>query len=551
MTDVTVASTSGNSDGAVTDVDVVVVGAGFAGIYSLYHLRDLGFRVQVIETGDGVGGTWYWNRYPGARCDVPSLEYSYGFSKELQQEWEWTEIMPAREEIEEYLNHVVDRFDLRRDIKFGTRVTAATFDEAGARWLVETDAGDRYSAPFCVMATGCLSAPTMPEVEGRDSFEGRVLQTSLWPREGVDFTGLRVGLIGTGSSGVQATPEIAREAEHLYVFQRTATYSFPAYRGMIDPELQKSFKANPADFRRRQREAFAGIAGFGGALGPAQPPERKILETPWEEQLEVLDELGFWAARAWGDVFVDLEANEAGAELFREMIRRTIDDPEVAEALSPRGYPIGCKRLVFGVDYYEAFNRDNVTLVDLRKGAIESITPTGIRTGQGDYEVDIIIFATGFDAMTGALNRIDIRGRDGQLLRDVWAGGARTLLGLQSFGFPNLFIITGPGSPSVLANMVVGIEQHVEWIGDCLTYLRDHGRHSIEPTLAAQDAWVEHVNEVSKGTMFTAPSCNSWYLGANIPGKPRVFLPYVGGLPAYIERADAMASAGYEGFTLA
>ena len=552
MTDVTAAaSESGESDGAVAEVDVVVVGAGFAGIYSLYHLRDLGFTVQVIETGDGVGGTWYWNRYPGARCDVPSLEYSYGFSKELQQEWEWTEIMPAREEIEEYLNHVVDRFDLRRDIKFGTRVTAATFDEAGARWLVETDAGDRYSAPFCVMATGCLSAPTMPEVEGRDSFEGRVLQTSLWPREGVDFTGLRVGLIGTGSSGVQATPEIAREAEHLYVFQRTATYSFPAYRGMIDPELQKSFKANPGDFRRRQRAAFAGIAGFGGALGPAQPPERKILETPWEKQLEVLDELGFWAARAWGDVFVDLEANEAGAELFREMIRRTIDDPEVAEALSPRGYPIGCKRLVFGVDYYEAFNRDNVTLVDLSKGAIESITPTGIRTAEGDYEVDVVIFATGFDAMTGALNRIDIRGRDGQLLRDVWAGGARTLLGLQSFGFPNLFIITGPGSPSVLANMVVGIEQHVEWIGDCLTYLRDHGLHSIEPTLAAEDDWVEHVNEVSKGTMFTAPSCNSWYLGANIPGKPRVFLPYVGGLPAYIERADAMASAGYEGFTLA
>jgi cyclohexanone monooxygenase len=549
MTDVS--PEAANTDRATTDVDVVVVGAGFAGIYSLYHLRELGFTVQVIETGEGVGGTWYWNRYPGARCDVPSLEYSYGFSKELQQEWEWTEIMPAREEIEEYLNHVVDRFDLRRNIQFGTRVAAATFDEQRSRWLVETDAGDRYAAPFCVMATGCLSAPTMPEVAGRDSFEGRVLQTSRWPREGVDFSGLRVGLIGTGSSGVQATPEIARDAEHLYVFQRTATYSFPAYRGMIDPELQQAFKANPEEFRRRQREAFAGVAGFGGALGPSQPPQRKILETPWEQQLEVLDELGFWAARAWGDVFVDLDANEAGAELFREMIRRTIDDPEVAEALSPRGYPIGCKRLVFGVDYYEAFNRDNVTLVDLSKGAIEAITPTGIRTAQGDYELDVIIFATGFDAMTGALNRIDIRGRDGQLLRDAWADGARTLLGVQSFGFPNLFVITGPGSPSVLANMVVGIEQHVEWIGECLTYLRDHGYQSIEPTLAAQDEWVDHVNQVSEGTMYTAPSCNSWYLGANIPGKPRVFLPYVGGLPAYIERADAIAAAGYEGFAVA
>lgn len=537
-----------------TDLDVVVVGAGFAGIYMLYHLRSLGFSARVLEMGDGVGGTWYWNRYPGARCDVPSLEYSYGFSKELQQEWEWTEIMPAREEIEEYLNHVVDRFDLRRDIQLGTRVTAATFDDDRARWLVETETitgtGEQFSAPFCVMATGCLSAPTMPDVPGRDSFEGRILQTSLWPTEGVDLTGLRVGLIGTGSTGVQATPEIAREAAHLYVFQRTATYSFPAFRGMIDPELQRTFKSNPDDFRRQQREAFAGVAGFGGALGPAEPPTRRILETPWEDQLALLDELGFWAARAWGDVMVDLEANDAGAELFREMVRRTIDDPDVAEALSPRGYPLGCKRLVFGVDYYEAFNRDNVTLVDLRKGAIEAITPTGIRTAQADYDLDVIVFATGFDAMTGALNRIDIRGRGGQLLRDAWADGARTLLGLQSFGFPNLFTITGPGSPSVLANMVVGIEHHVEWIGACLTYLGDHGYRTIEPTLEAQDEWVEHVNEVAEGTMYVAATCNSWYLGANIPGKPRVFMPYVGGLPRYIEHAEAVAAADYEGFVL-
>ncbi|HXY92273.1 MAG TPA: NAD(P)/FAD-dependent oxidoreductase, partial [Acidimicrobiia bacterium] len=499
----------------------------------------------------GVGGTWYWNRYPGARCDVPSLEYSYGFSKELQLEWEWTEIMPAREEIEEYLNHVVDRFDLGRDIQLATRVTAATFDEATARWLVETDTGEQFSAAFLVMATGCLSAPMTPDIPGRDSFEGRTLQTSLWPNEPVDLTGLRVGLIGTGSSGVQATPEIAKEAAHLYVFQRSAVYSFPAFRGMIDAELVRQFKENPDEFRRQQRAAFAGVAGFGGALGPAQPPARKILETPWEEQLEVIDEEGFWGARAWADVLVDLEANEAGAELFREMIRRTVDDAEVAELLSPRGYPIGCKRLVFGVDYYEAFNRDNVTCVDLRRGAIETITPTGIQTEQGHYDLDVIIFATGFDAMTGALNRIDIRGRDGELLRDAWAAGARTLLGLQSVGFPNLFTVTGPGSPSVLANMVVGVEQHVEWIGECLTYLRDHGHHTIEPTIEAQDAWVEHVNEVAKGTMYTAATCNSWYLGANIPGKPRVFMPYVGGLPAYIQKADAVAAAGYEGFVLA
>jgi cation diffusion facilitator CzcD-associated flavoprotein CzcO len=431
-------------------------------------------------------------------------------------------------------------------------VTATTFDEENSRWLVETDTGERFWAQFLVMATGCLSAPTLPEdIPGRDSFEGRILQTSLWPEEGVDFTGLRVGLIGTGSSGVQATPEIAKEAEHLYVFQRSAVYSFPAFRGMIDQDLVAAFKENPDEFRRAQRAAFAGVAGFGGALGPAQPPERKILETPWEERLEVLEEQGFWGARAWADVLVDLEANEAGAELFREMIRRTVRDPEVAEKLSPRGYPIGCKRLVFGANYYEAFNRDNVTCVDLRRGRIQSITPTGIQTEQGHFDLDMIIFATGFDAMTGALNRIDIRGRDGRLLRDTWAEGARTYLGLQTVGYPNLFMVTGPGSPSVLANMVVGVEQHVEWIGDCMIYLRDHGYRTIEPTLEAQDEWVEHVNEVAKGTMYTAATCNSWYLGANIPGKPRVFMPYVGGLPRYIEKTDAVAAAGYEGFTLA
>jgi cation diffusion facilitator CzcD-associated flavoprotein CzcO len=541
-----------DSAGRTRELDVVVVGAGFGGIYALYHLRQLGFSVVAFEAGDGVGGTWFWNRYPGCRCDVPSLEYSYGFSNELQLEWEWTEIMPARAEIEEYLNHVVDRFDLRRDIQLGTRVVAAGFDEAAGRWMVETDTGDTVSARFCVMATGCLSAPTLPaDISGRESFEGRILQTSLWPREEVDLTGLRVGLIGTGSSGVQSTPEIAKQASHLYVFQRTATYSFPAFRGMIDESLQQKFKQDPDAFRRQQRQAFAGIAGFGGALGPSEPPARRILDAPMEERLAVIDELGFWGARAWADVAVDLEANEASAELFREMVRRTVDDPDVAEKLSPRGYPIGCKRLVFGVDYYETFNRPNVTLVDLKLGGIQEITPAGIRTEQGDFDLDVIIFATGFDAMTGALNRIDIRGRHGELLRDAWAAGPRTLLGLQSAGFPNLFMITGPGSPSVLANMVVGVEQHVEWIGACLTYLRDHGHNTIEATLDAQDAWVDHVNEVARGDVHTAPTCNSWYLGANIPGKPRVFMPYVGGLPRYIEQAEAVASAGYAGFALA
>jgi cyclohexanone monooxygenase len=533
------------------ELDAVVVGAGFAGIYSVYHLRALGFSVRALEMGDDVGGTWYWNRYPGARCDVPSLEYSYGFSRELQLEWEWTEIMPAQEEIEAYLHHVVERFDLARDIQLSTRVTAATFDEEQARWTVETDRGERFVARYLVMATGCLSAPVLPDdIPGRETFEGLVLQTSLWPREGVDLSGLRVGLIGTGSSGVQATPEIAKVAEHLYVFQRTAAYSFPAFRGMIDQDLVATFRENPDEFRRRQRESYAGVAGFGGALGTAVPPARNIRETSWEEQLEVIDQQGFWGARAWADAQFDLEANEMSCELFREMIRRTVRDPDVAERLSPRGYPIGCKRFLFGADYYEAFNRDNVTCVDLRRGRITGITPTGVDTEQGHFELDVIVYATGFDAMTGALDRIDIRGRDGVPLRDAWSEGARALLGLQVHGFPNLFTITGPGSPSVLANMVVGIEHHVEWIGDVLVHLRDHGYATIEATLDAQDAWVDHVNEVAQGSMFVAPTCNSWYLGANIAGKPRVFLPYIGGLPRYIEKVDAVVANGYEGFEL-
>jgi len=531
-------------------VDVVVVGAGMAGLYLLHHLRELGFSAIVLEQGGGVGGTWFWNRYPGARCDVPSLEYSFGFSDELQQEWEWTEIFPGQEELERYYNHVADRFDLRRDIRLDTRVTAATFDEAGTRWIVETEAGDRLIGRYCIMATGCLSAPSRPGVPGLEEFGGSVLQTSSWPREGADLAGKRVGLIGTGSSGVQATPEIAAVADHITVFQRTATYSWPSCNGPLDPEVQRATKRDYADLRRRQRETPGGVTDSTGAIILPSAEDRKILEATEEEKLAVLDELGWGASRAWSDVAFDPEANEAGAELYRAMVRRTVHDPDVADALSPKGFPIGCKRPVLDSHYFDTFNRDNVTLVDLRRGGIEAITETGIQTAHGHYELDVIVFATGFDAMTGALSRIDIRGRDGQLLRDAWAHGPRTLLGLQMAGFPNLFTVTGPGSPSVLANMVVGIEQHVEWIGACLVHLREHGHATIEPTLAAQDAWVEHVNAVATGTMFTVESCNSWYVGANIPGKPRVFLPYVGGLDVYIKKADAIAAAGYEGFRL-
>jgi len=538
------------TDHAAAEFDVVVVGAGMAGLYSLYHLRELGFSAVVLEQGDGVGGTWYWNRYPGARCDVPSLEYSFGFSDELQQEWEWSEVFPAQDELERYLNHVADRFDLRRDIHLGTRVAAATFDETANRWTVETEAGGSFTGRFVIMATGCLSVPQVPDIPGIDDFRGEVIYTSTWPRDGVDLAGKRVGLVGTGSSGVQATPELADMAGHLTVFQRTPTYTWPSYNGPLDPEVQHETKEHYAELRAGQRANPGGVTGSTGAIIMQMAEDRRILETTEEERLAVLDDLEWGASRVWSDALVDPEANEAACELYREMVRRTVHDPDLAESLSPRGFPIGCKRPVIDSHYFETYNRDDVSLIDLRKGGIETVTETGIRTAQGHVELDVIVFATGFDAMTGAVCRIDIRGRGGRLLRDEWADGPHTLLGLQSVGFPNLFTVTGPGSPAVLANMVVCIEQHVEWIGACLAYLRDHGCTTIEPTPEAQDAWGEHCRSIAQGTMMTVASCNSWYVGANIPGKPRVFLPYVGGLNNYIAKCDGVVDAGYEGFDL-
>jgi len=535
-------------DAAFSEFDALVVGAGLSGIYALHHLRELGFTAHVVEAGDGVGGTWYWNRYPGARCDVPSMEYSFGFSPELEQEWDWSEVFPAQDELERYFNHVVDRFDLRRDIQLSTRVVAATYDEEAARWMVETDRGDRFSARFLVMATGCLSAPLEPQIPGRDTFTGTSLFTNAWPKDDVDFTGQRVGLIGTGSSGVQATPVIAADADHLYVFQRTPSYAWPAGNRPLDPELQRAVKQQYRELRAEQRRIYGGVVGTSGAIAVPLPRDVKILEASEEERRAAVDELGWAACRAWSDVLSDLDANEAGADLYREMVRRVVVDPDAADGLSPRNLPLGCKRPILHTDYYETFNRDNVTLVDLRRGGIEKVTPNGISTAQGDFDLDMIVYATGFDAMTGALDRIDIRGRGGQRLREAWAAGARTYLGIQTVGFPNFFTITGPGSPSVLANMVVCAEQHVEWIGDCLVRMRERGHTTVEPTLDAQDAWVAQVNAVAQGTMYTAPTCTSWYLGDNIPGKVRVFLPWVGGLPAYIEHCERVVAADYEGF---
>ena len=526
----------------IAEIDVVVVGAGFAGCYMLHRVREMGLSVRVFETGSGVGGTWYWNRYPGARCDIESMEYSYQFSEELQQEWEWSERYSPQSEILAYINHVADRFDLRRDIQFETRVTSAHFDETGRRWHVVTDRGDEMSAQFCIMATGCLSSTNTPDFPGLDAFEGDWVHTGDWPHEGVDFSGKRVGVIGTGSSGIQSIPLIALESDHLTVFQRTANYSVPANNRPMDPQVQAKVKADYRAFRQRNSEM-----PFGAFADVGRREESAVLATE-EERAEHYDywwiEGGLTFLASYGDLMFDADANATAASYVRGKIRELVDDPEVAEILIP-DQVFGCKRLCADTGYFETFNRSNVDLVDVRKSPIEEITPTGLRTGDAEYALDVIVFATGFDAMTGALLGIDIRGRDGQTLGEKWSAGPRTYLGLGTAGFPNLFTITGPGSPSVLANMVPAIEQHVNWISDCIQYLRDAGLHEIEASIDAEDAWVDHVNEVANMTLF--PSCNSWYLGANVPGKPRVFMPYIG-FPMYVEKCEEVVAKNYEGF---
>jgi cyclohexanone monooxygenase len=539
------------SSEAAEPLDVVVVGAGFAGMYAIWKLRQSGLKLRVIEAGSDVGGTWYWNRYPGARCDVTSMEYSYSFSDELQQEWEWTEIMAAQPEILGYANHVADRFDLRQHIDFNTRVTGAHYIKESGLWEVTADNGRTYQARFCIMATGCLSVPNTPVIEGQDEFAGEVYHTGNWPAAGVEFSGRSVGIIGTGSSGVQSIPVIAGEAAHLTVLQRTPNYTMPANNAPLPADYRARIKSHYSEVRAAQRLAQIGVSEFSaglGGLGSNAEPTRAILDTSAEEREAALDAEGFEAIRLYNDLSLDPEANELACGMYREQVRRVVNDPETAEGLMPRDYPWGCKRPVIDIGYYETFNRDNVTLVDLRRGGIERITPTGVRTAQGDFEFDILVYATGFDAMTGALLQMDIRGRDGRTLASHWEHGPKTYLGLQMSGFPNLFTVTGPGSPSVLSNMLVSIEQHVDWISDCINYLDQKGACTIEPTEEAEDAWVRHVFELADGTMLTAESCNSWYLGANIPGKPRIFMPYVAGVGAYRQHCEDVVADGYRGF---
>jgi cation diffusion facilitator CzcD-associated flavoprotein CzcO len=538
---------TGPRPGAVDDpgmLDVVIVGAGFAGLYMLHRLRGLGFSARVYEAGSGVGGTWFWNRYPGARCDVESLEYSYSFSDELQSDWKWTERYASQPEILSYLNHVADRFDLRRSIRFETRVTAAIFDEAANRWMIRTDRGERVSAKFCIMATGCLSAAKIPEYEGIETFTGRRYHTGHWPHEGVDFTGQTVGVIGTGSSAIQSIPEIARQAKQLFVFQRTPNFSVPAHNAPLSADIIQDWNANLASYRHRERTSAFGFMhepSTKGALEVSSEERQREYETRWQRG-------GFHMLGAFTDLIVNKDANDTAAAFVRSKIRAIVRDPAVAEALMPTSYPIGTKRLCVDTGYFAAFNRSSVTLVDLKATPIEVITSAGVRTSTAEYSLDSIVFATGFDAMTGALSNIDIRGRAGLALKHKWSEGPRTYLGIMVAGFPNLFTITGPGSPSVLSNMVVSIEQHVDWISDCLGHLREHRLAVMEATLEAENAWVTHVSEVGHQTLF--PLANSWYMGANIAGKPRVFMPYIGGVGPYRQKCDEVAAKGYEGFIL-
>ncbi|MBI08605.1 MAG: cyclohexanone monooxygenase [Rhodospirillaceae bacterium] len=526
-----------------SDFDAVVVGAGFAGMYMLHCLRKLGLSVRVYETGGDVGGTWYWNRYPGARCDVESMQYSYSFDADLDQEWSWSERYSPQPEILAYANHIAEKYDLRRDICFDTQVTAATFDETANRWVIETDRTDRVTAQHCIMAVGCLSAANTPPFEGMSNFKGPIYHTGHWPHDGVDFSGQRLGIIGTGSSAIQSIPIMAQQAKTLTVFQRTPNYAVPAWNGPMDKDYEAEIKASYPDFRAKARARPTGFY-FPFNIKPALDATPEEREQQYEE---------FWSRGglpflgAFGDLLFEKEANDTVAEFARRKIRSVVNDPAVADLLCPDNI-FGCKRLCVDSNYYEVYNEPHVKLVDVSKKPIERFTKTGIVTDGTEYELDAVVCATGFAAMTGSFDKIKITGRDGLTLAKKWEAGPRTYLGMSTVGFPNFFMITGPGSPSVLANMIPSIEQHVDWMVDCISHMRDVGAETIEATLSYEDNWVDHVNAVSEISLRS--TCSSWYVGANIPGRPRVFMPYIGGFPVYVTKCNDVMTNGYEGFVL-
>ncbi len=530
---------------ATQSFDALIIGAGFSGMYQLHCLRDrLGLNVRVLEAADGVGGTWYWNRYPGARCDSESHSYCYSFSKELLETWEWSERYPGQPEIMRYLNHVADRFDLRRDIQLGTRVTGAQYDAKSNRWQVTTSAGEQLSAKFLITAVGCLSTANVPKIPGLESFKGRWVHTGQWPHEGVDFSGQRVGQIGTGSTGIQSVPVIAETAGHLTVFQRTANYSVPARNVPLTPEFQRYVRENHEDIRQVMHATTNGhpFTIMDRSVFDVSADQRKQLyEAAWEKG-------GLQFRTTFRDLTVDKAANDTAAEFLKQKIRDIVDDPVTAEKLADIDHPYAAKRPPIDTNYFEAFNRDNVSLVDVRSDPIAAITPTGVRLQSGaEHPLDIIVFATGFDAMTGPLLALNITGSEGLPLAKAWEAGPLNYLGLQVAGFPNLFTITGPGSPSVLTNMPVAIEQHVDWITQCLADMQSGGFEKIEATEAATVKWLEHVSIAANKTLLPLAK-HSWYLGANIPGKPQLFMPYAGGMALYRSESEAIAKDSYAGF---
>jgi cation diffusion facilitator CzcD-associated flavoprotein CzcO len=525
--------------------DVIVVGAGFAGMYMLHRLRESGFSARVLETADGVGGTWYWNRYPGARCDVKSIDYSFSFDEALQQEWEWSEKYATQPEILRYANHVADRFDLRRDIQFETKVTSARYQESAARWTVETDQGDEFDAQFYIFASGCLSVPKTVDIRGQTNFTGSTYHTADWPIDGVDFSGKRVAVIGTGSSAIQSMPIIAAQASQLTVFQRTPAFSMPALNHPVAPEVQANWKESYASRRHTARHSSFGV--------PDYPMDKSAFDVTSDERERAYEDA--WATgelvalmQQFNDLLVNQEANDTASEFVRDKIRSVVDDPVIAEALCPTSFPIGTKRACLDSGYYAMFNDPHVTLIDLLKTPIEEITKSGIKTSTSELEFDAIVFGTGFDAMTGAIVNVDVRGVGGVKLAEKWGAGPRAYLGLAVNKFPNLFMITGPGSPSVMSNMMISIEQHVDWITQCLVHARTHDWGVIEATQEAESEWVSHVNDVANMTLF--PQANSWYMGANVPGKPRLFMPYIGGCGLYRAKCDEVAENDYTGFNL-
>ena len=524
------------------DVDVVVVGAGFSGLYLLYRLRKAGFSTRVFERGGDVGGTWYWNRYPGARCDVESLQYSYSFDEQLQQDWHWPEKFSAQPDILAYANHVADRFNLKKDIEFNIEVKASRFDEKLKTWKITTNTGEEINAQYFIMATGCISTTQIPNIKGLSDYVGNTFHTGDWPHKEVDFSGQSIAVIGTGSSGIQSIPVLAKQAKKLTVFQRTPNYSIPSQNEPMTKKYERSWKDVYSERRKEMRySAHGSLKDLNDvpALSVDEDQRQKLYTKRW-----AIGGTGFLGS--FNDLLTNADANYTAAEYVRQQIKRVVKDKETAEILCPRSYPIGTKRICIDTGYFETYNRENVKLVDISKKPIQRLVTDGIIVDDQLYAFDSIIFATGFDAMTGSIFNVDIKGRDGLALKEKWNAGPKTYLGLMSASFPNLFMITGPGSPSVKSNMIMSIEQHVDLVIETLLSMRRKGLSVVEPELEAENKWVDHVQEVANKTLF--PQANSWYMGANIPGKPRLFMPYIGGVGAYREICEEIVANNYRGF---